>query len=195
MRFDEGLEAAEVLTRQQATAIVRIVAVDGHSAAGKSAFADSLTQRVDASIVHGDDFYRVMDDSERERLTAKQGADTYYDWQRMRSEALTPLRSGCPATFHPYDWERNDLDERTVTVEPAPIVIVEGLFVSRPELEDLVDLSVLVMCPDDVRWRRQLERADAEEAWLVRWEAAEHLFFHRTRPPDAFDIVVNGEAQ
>jgi uridine kinase len=85
MRFDEGLEAAEVLIRQQATAIVTIVAVDGHSAAGKSAFADSLTQRVDASIVHGDDFYRVMDDSERERLTAKQGADTYYDWQRMRS--------------------------------------------------------------------------------------------------------------
>ena len=71
MRFDEGLEAAEVLISQQATAIVTIVAVDGHSAAGKSAFADRLSQRVDASIVHGDDFYRVMDDSERERLTAQ----------------------------------------------------------------------------------------------------------------------------
>jgi uridine kinase len=194
MRFDEGLDAAEVLISQQATASVTIVAVDGHSAAGKSAFADGLTQRVDASIVHGDDFYRVMDDSERERLTAKQGADRYYDWQRMRSEALTPLRSGCPATFHPYDWERNGLHDRTVTVEAAPVVIVEGLFVSRPELEDLVDLSVLVICPDDVRWRRQLERADAEEAWLLRWEAAERLFFHRTRPPDAFDIVISAEA-
>jgi hypothetical protein len=55
-------------------------------------------------------------------------------------------------------------------------------------------VSVPVVCPDDVRWRRQLERADANEAWLRRWEAAERLFFRRTRPPDAFDIVINGEA-
>jgi uridine kinase len=111
----------------------------------------------------------------------------------MRVEAVAVLRAGRSAVFRPYDWTRNVLHERTVTVAAAPVVIVEGLFVSRPELEDLDNMSVVVTADDDVRRRRQLERADAPQAWLDRWEEAEQLFFEHTRPPYSFDILVNSD--
>jgi len=78
---------------------VGIVAVDGHSAAGKSTFAAHLSTELAATIVHVDDFYRVMGDRRRATLTAADGALEYYDWQHLSDEALVPLRSGSSATF------------------------------------------------------------------------------------------------
>lgn len=172
-----------------------VVAVDGHSAAGKSTFSEGLADRVGAAIVNGDDFYRVMNSSLRARLSPAEGADRYYDWERMRDEALKPLRDGRAARYRPYDWERNSLMGRTISVAPQPIVIVEGLFVSRPELDSYNDLNVLVVADPEVRHRRQLDRADASQTWLERWDAAERWYFADVRPPEDFDVIVNATAQ
>lgn len=168
-----------------------VIAVDGHSAAGKSTFSERLADRVGAAVVSGDDFYRVMNSSERARLSPAEGADLYYDWERMRDEALKPLRKGRAARYRPYDWERNSLMGRTISVTPQPIVIVEGLFVSRPELDSHSDLDVLVVADPDVRHRRQLDRVDASQAWLERWDSAERWYFAHVRPPENFDVIVN----
>ena len=58
-------------------------------------------------------------------------------------------------------WDTNALADETVTIGPERLIIVEGLFVSRPELSQLVDVMVLVCADTDVRWRRQLARRDA----------------------------------
>lgn len=139
---------------------VNVIAVDGHSAAGKSTFATALADRIGAVVVSGDDFYRVLDEAERAVLTPSQGADLYYDWQRLRDQALSPLRAGKAARFHPYDWHANQLADREIILRPSPYVVVEGLFVSRPQLADLVDVAVLVTSRASLRDRRQLERKD-----------------------------------
>jgi hypothetical protein len=53
------------------------VAVDGHSAAGKSSFARMVVEGVDAVLVTGDDFYRVMGEADRGQLSPRQGIDRY----------------------------------------------------------------------------------------------------------------------
>jgi uridine kinase len=169
-----------------------VVAVDGHSAAGKSTFSQRLAERVDAALVSGDDFYRVMPASKRTMLGPADGADLYYDWERMRDEALRPLHEGRDARYRPYDWESNSLMNRTVSITPQPVVIVDGLFVSRPELDCFNDRTVLVMADPEVRLRRQLDRADATRAWLERWDAAESWYFARIRRPQDFDLIVCG---
>jgi uridine kinase len=191
VKFAEGLHVASERLRTH-TGDVCIVVVDGHSAAGKSMFAAALAKATDAAIVPGDDFYRVMNDDIRTRLSPDEGIRSYYDWERMRDEALSPLSTGRAATYRPYDWESGLLARRSVTIAPAPVVVVEGLFVSRPELEAFADLSVLVEAPASVRWERQLERGDSED-WLRRWDAAERLFFEQIRPLQTFDIVVRGD--
>lgn len=190
---EEGLDRVVSVVPQRSDSVT-VVAIDGHSAAGKSTFATQLAERVPAAVVAGDDFYRVMDEDERAALSPAEGAARYYDWERMRDEALVPLGEHQPAVFHPYDWEANDLADAIVTIAPNALVIVEGLFVSRPELAHLVDIAVLVTADVRTRERRQTNRADAPKEWRARWDAAERWYFERVRQPSSFDVVASGSA-
>lgn len=167
------------------------VAIDGHSAAGKSTLAYRLVDAFGAALVGGDDFYSVMDEEARASLSPRGGVELYYDWMRMRDEALIPLLDGRPAVYRPYDWETNRLFTRTVTVEPASLVVVEGLFVARPELTDRISLAVLVEADPVIRAVRQQQRDD-DEAWVQRWDEAERYYFSNIRPPSSFDLCIAG---
>ena len=133
-----------------------------------------------------------MDEDKRASLSPPEGAAQYYDWQRLHDEALVPLPGGRPARFRPYGWDTNALADETVTIGPERLIIVEGLFVSRPELSQLVDVMVLVCADTDVRWRRQLARRGAARQWLERWDAAERWYFEYVRQPESFDVVATG---
>lgn len=165
------------------------IAIDGHSAAGKSTLAHCLADVFGAALVVGDDFYAVMDEEARARLSPLEGVELYYDWMRMRNEALVPLLDGRQAVYRPYAWESNHLSTRTVTLEPTPLVVVEGLFVARPELTDLISLAVLVEANPEVRAVRQQYRDD-DEAWVQRWDEAERYYFSNVRPPNSFDVRI-----
>ena len=67
-RISEGKRDAPVL-----------VAIDGHSAAGKSTLTLTLQEKLEAQVVAGDDFYRVMDETKRFSLDAEAGYKYYLD--------------------------------------------------------------------------------------------------------------------
>lgn len=123
-------------------------------------------------------------------------ASEVIDWRRVRNDALEPLLSGRPASWHPIDFAPGVgavgfLDE-TVTVKPASTIVLEGAYSSRPELADLIDLFVLVECRDDVRRRRLIERKGETfmRTWHALWDPAEDHCFTKVRPPEAFDLRV-----
>jgi uridine kinase len=188
--FEAGVEAAARLLAER-QGHVRIFAIDGHSAAGKSTFAAALAARLDAALIPGDDFYRVMNDEERAQLSPSEGIERYFDWERMRAEVLVPLRDGRDAVYRAYDWGSGLLTEEATTIGAASAVVVDGVYSSRPELEEFFELSVFVSAPEDGRSARQLQRGDTVE-WLRRWDDAEKLFFAQVRPPQSFDLVVSG---
>lgn len=65
-----------------------------------------------------------------------------------------------------YSYRERLREERTVTVKPAPIVIIEGILVlENEELTNLMDLKVFVDTDADVRLTRLVER-DREERGL-----------------------------
>lgn len=170
-----------------------VIALDGPSAAGTTTLAADLGLRLAASVVAGDDFYRDMPEQQRWDLTAAQGVEEYFDWQRLRHEVLEPFRARRTAKYHPFDWlSGGGLDDRTVTVRPAPILIVEGVYTARPELRDLVDLTVLVETPAEERRRRLVIRGHGNDAWWPRWGAAEDYYFTAICPRESFDLVIPG---
>ena len=68
-----------------------------------------------ASVVASDEFYRDMPAERRWTLTAAEGVDQYFDWQRLRREVLEPLRApdlpldtthltGAPGPASPTAW-------------------------------------------------------------------------------------------
>lgn len=169
-----------------------VVAVDGPSAAGTSTLADLLGARLGAAVLRGDDFYRDLPDDEREALDAAAGVERYFDWQRMRAEALVPLRRGEPAVYRPYDWGAGRGLAAPVVVPPADVVVVDGVYSARPQFADLLDLTVLVDTPADERLRRLVARGHGNDRWWPRWSAAEDHYFTTIRPPASYDLVVPG---
>jgi uridine kinase len=109
----------------------------------------------------------------------------------MRTEALGPLRAGRHATFRRFDWERGTGPSGTVTVRPAALIVLEGVFSAAPELSDLVNRFVFVDTPEPERLRRLHARLTPGE-WDSDWLIAEQAYFGVVRSPSSFDLVVSG---
>jgi len=88
---------------------VVLVAIDGRGGAGKSTLARQLHDEIGARVIGGDDFYRVMNETERRSLECQEAYMKYVDWERLRAHVLEPLRNGKAARFERYDWNRNEL--------------------------------------------------------------------------------------
>ena len=124
-----------------------LIAVDGLGGAGKSTLAAQLSAALPgSSIVEVDDFYRPMTAEDRADLGPREGYERYFDWMRLLDEAIEPLRKQLRARFRRYDWEMNSLGE-WCEVAPSDLVIVEGVYSTRPELRPLFGVTVYVDTP------------------------------------------------
>lgn len=160
-----------------------VVALDGHSGAGKSTLATTLADTVTAAVVHVDDFYRDMPDVERRELSPARGVDRYFDWQRLREEALVPLERRERAQFRRFNWSAGGGLTSAVTVEPRDIVIIEGLDRNSYNSGDWfnrIDWSM-----KDSTWGSGLPPARDNEA---KWPFMRPLLADRALEPTAADI-------
>ncbi len=183
----------ELIERERADDRPVFVAVDGRSGAGKSHLAARLAATLsDLALVHMDDFYRELPAQRRRELSPREGVDRFFDWQRLRREALEPLRAGRAAAFHPYDWGSVGCsNHELVELPPAPYVAIEGVYSARAEFQDLLDVTVLVRVDDATRRERLAARHDPPSL-AERWEAAESFYFERLRPAESFTFVIDG---
>jgi uridine kinase len=172
---------------------VFIVGVDGHSAAGKSTLAGKVCERLGGTFVQMDDFYRVIPEEDRAVLTAEQGADLYFDHQRLVNDVLEPLSSHRNARFQAYDWDTNPLGEWR-DAPASRFVVLEGVYSCRPELRPILGLTVLVEAGATTRRQRQLARGQSSTVWMDRWQRAEDYYFDQILTGVKFDVTVSGEA-
>ncbi len=178
---------------------VIVVALDGRSGAGKSTLAAAMADTVDAAIVHVDDFYRDIPEADRLELSPAQGVDRYFDWERIREEALATLVRRERARFRCFNWAAGGGLTSAVTLDPRDIVIVEGVYSARPEFDDFLDLKVLVEVANEDREQRRRGRPrtvsrNDPHGWDARWDAAERVYFDVIRPRNTFDLVVSGRS-
>jgi uridine kinase len=119
--------------------------------------------------------------------------DAVIDWERLRDQALLPLRAGESATFQPYDWEADDGRlGPPKTILAADLIIVEGVYAARPEFADLVDVAVYLGVDPQIRARRYAERENDPD-WVSFWERGEVYYFSTVRPPPSFDLQLDAE--
>ena len=200
---------AEIQRRVATRGVPFVVAVDGGSGSGKSTISARLTERLRATMsathVPGDDFFAAeITDAGWEARTAAERARDGIDWRRIRIEVLEPLLAGQPARWHAFDFVAGLRSDGTYPMQaeftersPADIIVLDGAYSARPELADLIGLSVLVDVPLAERHRRLAARepADFMQAWHARWDAAEQHYFTQVRPPTSFDLVVANEGE
>ena len=182
-----------------------VVALDGGSGSGKSTLASLIARELPAALITGDDFFAAdITDAVWERRSPQARAADAMDWRRLRAEALEPLLAGKSAKWHALDFEagvrpngtyalRMDFVER----EPRTVIVLDGAYSTRPELADLIDLSVLVDAPVGMRHERLATREDGSflASWHARWDEAEEYYFKHLRPKSSFDLVVVNHAR
>jgi para-aminobenzoate synthetase len=200
LRASANVVVADVRRLVKGRARPLLVAIDGASGSGKSMLAARVAARLGAALIPGDDFFSAqLTDAEWDTRTPAERVADALDWRRLRAAALGPLLAGQPARWYPFDFSagaRPDgtygFSTRAEVREPKPVVLVEGAYTCRPELADLIDWSVLVNAPVEVRHRRLARREDPRflAAWHARLDAAEQWYFSQVMPEAAFDRVV-----
>lgn len=157
----------------------KVIAVDGPGGAGKSTFAEQLSEALGGvPIVRTDDFASW---------------DNGLDWYpRLIDKVLRPLSLNRPAQYQRYDWDSASLAEWHA-VEPTEFVILEGESASRAAFRPYLAFSIWIETPRAERLRRGLAR-DGEEArrqW-EQWMAQEDDYMAREHPQEQADLVVRG---
>src|SRR5262245_9027309 len=175
---------------------VMVVALDGPSGVGKTTIAKHIAERIDVVHVLCDDFFVGGRNPFWATQSAQYQIDNVIDWRRIRREVIEPLKAGKPAGWHPFNWDTFEgLSPRMITAEPKRVLILDGAFSARQELQDVLDLAVLVQTGKDVRVGRIIQREGAEysEMWHATWQKAMDYYFEIVRPPESFDLIVDSE--
>ena len=105
---------------------------------------------------------------------------------------LGPLAVDRPGTYGHYDWHAGRYS-RTVTVEPVPLLVLEGVGAGLAAHDDASTVLVWVTAPPDVRRSRAIARdgEDFAQRWDA-WAAGEAEHWARERTWERADLVVDG---
>ena len=150
---------------------VTVLAIAGGSGSGKTTVARALATHFGpehVQIVVQDAYYRDRRDlSFEERKKINYDHPDAFD-EGLLVEHLKTLRSGRAIPRPVYDYATHARTDSTVSVPPAPIVILEGILVlATPSLRELSDIKIFVDTDPDVRFIRRLRRDVAERGRTI----------------------------
>ena len=148
-----------------------VVAVDGLDGAGKTVLADGLAE---VFAETGDAVFRASIDgfhrprAERYALGRRSPEGFYrdsYDYATFRRVLIDPFRDGAQTAgstgfqLTAFDVARDaPVESQWVTAPLDAVLVVDGIFLHRPELRDLWDWSVWLDVPFEVSYARMALR-------------------------------------
>lgn len=173
-----------------------LVVLDGRSGTGKTFLSRQIGSALGAAVILGDDFFAGGTFEEWGKKPVKGKVEDCIDWKRMRTQALEPLLAGETAVWRTCNWETLvGLSTDTITCMPSSVIILDGAYSSRSELQDIVDLSILVQLDDKTRRDRLMKREGTSfmAQWHSVWDEAEDYYFSAVRPPSSFHLVFDAK--
>jgi uridine kinase len=204
-----GELASDVLAVQRSHPVR--VAIDGCSAAGKTTLADELADvlrtRTDREIVRaGIDYFKRA--PELRTAYPIDSPESYYldmwDYDAVRNQLLLPLGPTGDRRYRAAIRESNArtaVDSPVQTAAPDAVLLADGAFLQRPELDAFWDLRIYVHVSFETVLRRGTERdqawmdsaAAAEQRYLNRYIPGERMYVDQVHPAERAELVVNNE--
>lgn len=179
-----------------------IIGISGGSGSGKTSFIRRIREEFPESevcIVSQDDYYFP-------REIQKKDANGIVNFDLPKSidkksllEDLNRLINGETVIRREYVFNNDGATAKTRTFQPAPVLIVEGLFVFHyKKIFQLFDLKVYVNAKENLKIIRRIKRDQIERNYpiddvLYRYEHHVLPAFERFIEPyrEAADLVVN----
>jgi uridine kinase len=195
-------EVAGLLARRVGDRTLR-VAVDGVDGAGKTTFADELVAPLEerglpvlrASI---DGFHNPRRIRYRRGRHSPEGylLDSF-DWAELTASLLAPLGPGGSGRYRSAVF-----DHRTDSALDAPwrrapergVLLLDGIFLHRPELREHWDFSIFLDAPIEVGLERAARRdgsdPDVRSPANRRYVLGQRLYLDACEPASAADLVI-----
>lgn len=189
-----------------ATPGVPRVAIDGPDTAGKTTLADHLAELLEGSgrpVVRAsvDGFHRPKTDRYARGEDSPEG---YYrgsfDLPALRAALLDRFAPGVERRFRVavFDYVADVPVQVPDRAAPSDaVLLVDGLFLLRPELVDVWELSVFLDVADEEILRRALVRDTAlpgptiQDRYSKRYLPARHIYRREGEPEKRADVVVD----
>jgi uridine kinase len=186
------------------------VAIDGIDAAGKTMLADEIAaalQEEQRPVIRAsiDGFHRPKKERYRRGELSPEGY--YYDsfdHVAVKQNLLQPLGPGGTGEYRVkvFDFRKDSPILSPVMSAPDDaILLFDGVFLLRPELNDHWDLRIFIHVDFDVSLRRVLSRDlplfGSEDAVVERYEKryilGQKMYLRQVRPQKIADIIIDND--
>ena len=179
-----------------------IVGITGGSGSGKTTFIRELSQRFDERaicVISQDDYYFP-----RELQAIDKNGITNFDRPKSIDKKafhrdILRLIDGQTVERTEYTFNNEKADPKTLTFAPAPIIIVEGLFVFHyKKIKQLLDLKIFLHAKENLKVIRRIKRDRVERNYplddvLYRYEHHVLPTFEKYIKPyvEEADLIIN----
>ncbi|MET0297180.1 MAG: uridine kinase [Microbacterium sp.] len=181
-----------------------VLAVDGTDGAGTTTFADGFAQVLaeDGSAVFRasiDGFHRPREERYARGRTSPEGfyRDSF-DYATFRRVLIDPFRAGGSTGFQlaAFDVVRDAAVESAwVTAPKDAVLVVDGIFLHRPELRGIWNWSLWLDVPIDVAFERMARRDGSDPDFLApsnaRHRLGQELYSREAKPRAAASVIVD----
>lgn len=139
-----------------------VIGIAGGTGSGKSTIAQAIAAAVpqeQVSIIEHDQYYRDLPDVGTEDRSQMNFDHPGALETELLVRHVAALRQGAPVDVPQYDFKTHRRLPERRTVEPTPVIIVEGIlvFVEEP-LRSLMDVKIFVDTDADIRLMRRIRR-------------------------------------
>lgn len=155
------------------------IGIAGGSGSGKTTVSKEISKRLPADrvlILTEDAYYNdnsALSMDERKKINYDH--PNAYDTDLL-IEQLQDLLDGKAIEMPTYNFNILSRAKDTIHVEPADIIILEGILVlASEELRKFMDIKLFVDADDDIRFIRRLQRDTQERGRSIDWIISQYL--------------------
>ncbi|MGM9904725.1 uridine kinase [Lactobacillus sp.] len=156
-----------------------VIGIAGGSGSGKTTVSKEISRRLPADrvlILTEDAYYNdnsALSMDERKKINYDH--PNAYDTDLL-IEQLQDLLEGKAIEMPTYNFNILSRAKDTIHVEPADIIILEGILVlASEELRKFMDIKLFVDADDDIRFIRRLQRDTQERGRSIDWIISQYL--------------------
>jgi len=161
-----------------------IIGITGGSASGKTLFLKNLMEQFEPEhlcLISQDNYYRALHEQPKDH-NGVENFDTPDSLDRQRFHRdLVALINGESISKLEYTFNNPDAKPKEIILKPAPIIIVEGIFVFYyPEIAELIDLKLFIDAKEAIKLKRRIIRDQVERGYDI--EDVLYRYEHHVSP-------------
>ncbi|MFB5946546.1 uridine kinase family protein [Albibacterium profundi] len=146
-----------------------IIGVAGSSGSGKTEFLTSFSSNFnpgEIAVISQDDYYvRIQGLTKEENKLYNFDLPTAIDRQAFHQDIVS-LINGKSITKEEYTFNNPNRESRTLNIEPAPILLIEGLFIYYfEEINELLDHRLFLHANNEIALERRIKRDAVERGY------------------------------